>query len=911
MGSYYQEKYAKTSLVESLKKLRSRSSKGFSSLSKENDSTSNERLYIEIFSYSLLRKEKIEILYLIAKTGKKRAVEFLIHFVMTDDNVSMVSEAVLALGKTKDLMAFSFLLSLLKNKESLYRREALIALSENPLVPFEKSLYLILNDKDESSSLKAQAIISCSYLLKEEDFSFVESVLDSSFSTNSMVFNSALLAAEKIAGKKHLEKIKSFDLKHRFFAKELQKNIVQRIESKSFLSKESLVHILKEISFSNKDFLLKSSSLKSFTREEIFSCKDFNSLDIEKKANIYLFFRKEDKFNEDLDFFIKEKENISSSLLSCFIFYALELEKSSDIKTLFQGLDLEKKLEILSLISYDKSLEFFIKELNSSKSSKDQKIQLLNSLSHQFFMNSFQESEIKSLEVLLVDQLKKSKEADIRARALRLLVDFKMLDEESLAIVKVLYESGKVDRGSFFLFLKSLDTQETVSLVVKEIKDCLSKKEVDFPYFLMTILAQSKQELNIDLSFMSPDLMRIYQIPILKMLAAHKVSACFHLIEEGLTSEFQDIIILSLKAFQKNQILSKWSLVRDLALNEKAPLQDFALETLALSTSFQEHEFLFENFIFKKNSTVDLVSLFHMINPIKDENCRPLLDKLKRKLIDREEPFDQEEVFSSAISFMDDLSSKISENFSSAIKKNEEHDLDEKIKVDIKEYSDFSPVVKSVLRNAELTWDRKDLFDSLVDKSTMIIEYTKSIEILIQERLGEPFFHSKEELLKALQKRVCSLRLNEPYIKADEIIDRLSCSSFFSRKNFPKAKFSLLIKSILSGNFCYDQYRVLDGLRAWSLMLLIFFRDFRSLGTDFKSFVTFDNISSKEIESFANSLNELQEVRNIAAHRGTLLNLSKISEVRKQSFLLLSSFSALLKDKPSFSFSNKIQKRKD
>ena len=42
--------------------------------------------------------------------------------------------------------------------------------------------------------------------------------------------------------------------------------------------------------------------------------------------------------------------------------------------------------------------------------------------------------------------------------------------------------------------------------------------------------------------------------------------------------------------------------------------------------------------------------------------------------------------------------------------------------------------MKTVLRNAELTYKHTDLFDDRVDKSTMIVEYVKSIDILLQER---------------------------------------------------------------------------------------------------------------------------------------------------------------------------------
>ena len=98
-----------------------------------------------------------------------------------------------------------------------------------------------------------------------------------------------------------------------------------------------------------------------------------------------------------------------------------------------------------------------------------------------------------------------------------------------------------------------------------------------------------------------------------------------------------------------------------------------------------------------------------------------------------------------------------------------------------------------------------------------------------------------------MQSRVVSLNLEDRSISSKQRTIDLQCSNLFTPENFPNHKLSLLCNSIASGKIVHEQYKVLDGLRAWAIVILIFGRRFKYKGQNIFPIIPLGQTSSKQI----------------------------------------------------------------
>ena len=84
----------------------------------------------------------------------------------------------------------------------------------------------------------------------------------------------------------------------------------------------------------------------------------------------------------------------------------------------------------------------------------------------------------------------------------------------------------------------------------------------------------------------------------------------------------------------------------------------------------------------------------------------------------------------------------------------------------------------------------------------------------------------------------------------------------------------------MSGQLAREQYKIIDGLRAWALLLLLFGRNFKFRNIQFEAILPMAKVQNDGIARIARDMNELQEARNRAAHRGTMLEMGGMKEMR-------------------------------
>jgi hypothetical protein len=220
--------------------------------------------------------------------------------------------------------------------------------------------------------------------------------------------------------------------------------------------------------------------------------------------------------------------------------------------------------------------------------------------------------------------------------------------------------------------------------------------------------------------------------------------------------------------------------------------------------------------------------------------------------------------------------------------------VDSSLKKDLPQFETYSEVLKSVLRNAELPFSHPQIFGDKVDKSTAIIELVKSIDLLLQERVGEPLFlGSRPEVLAKLRSRISRLGLHDIASDNNHTLRILGIEHIFTAELFPSIKLAKLVQSILAGKFVSDQLRILDGLKGWAVFLVLFARPQRMGDSILDPVLEVSQQPPDKVARLAWEMILLQERRNVAAHRGTIIDAADILGLRVQSVSVLAAIDAL------------------
>jgi hypothetical protein len=220
--------------------------------------------------------------------------------------------------------------------------------------------------------------------------------------------------------------------------------------------------------------------------------------------------------------------------------------------------------------------------------------------------------------------------------------------------------------------------------------------------------------------------------------------------------------------------------------------------------------------------------------------------------------------------------------------------VDSSLKKDLPLFDTYSEVLKSVLRNAELPFSHPQIFGDKVDKSTAIIELVKSIDLLLQERVGEPLFlGSRPEVLAKLRSRISRLGLHDIASDNNHTLRILGIEHIFTAELFPSIKLAKLVQSILAGKFVSDQLRILDGLKGWAVFLVLFARPQRMGDSILEPVLEVSQQPPDKVARLAWEMILLQERRNVAAHRGTIIDAADILGLRVQSVSVLAAIDAL------------------
>lgn len=210
--------------------------------------------------------------------------------------------------------------------------------------------------------------------------------------------------------------------------------------------------------------------------------------------------------------------------------------------------------------------------------------------------------------------------------------------------------------------------------------------------------------------------------------------------------------------------------------------------------------------------------------------------------------------------------------------------IDHEIEKMIPSYKRFDEASKAALRSAEVTFKHPELFDAFVDKSSVVLGYSKAIDIVLEKQLGRKILFPKlESKLNEFQNVVHSLTLNEDYPQGEKVLKLLQLEKHFSVQSLPVHKMGLVAQGIMSSKIINEHFKILDGLRAWAVMLLVFARKSTALSKPLLSVI--DDEPSCIL--LAKKLMWLQDVRNPIAHRQTVVEHKDVEQIREEVFQIL------------------------
>jgi hypothetical protein len=223
-------------------------------------------------------------------------------------------------------------------------------------------------------------------------------------------------------------------------------------------------------------------------------------------------------------------------------------------------------------------------------------------------------------------------------------------------------------------------------------------------------------------------------------------------------------------------------------------------------------------------------------------------------------------------------------------------DMDRELAERIPYYDALDIEARAALRSAELPFHRPELFGGGVDKSMVAIEYCKAIDIAIERHFGRPRVFTKlEERLVAMQNIVVATGLHEESPPTDRVMAVLRLDRAATHE-VPIYKMTLLAADVLSGRILHAHWKTLDGLRAWAAFFLLFTRPLALDGAGGLREAPFPLPldDGPRVPMLVRRLLRIQQARNPAAHRATVLDLNSLSALRTEALSVVAELPRLL-----------------
>ncbi len=862
----------------------------------------SSRILISLWHRILWRSSKKDIIRALGHAGGQRATQFLIRIASNVQDLAMASEAILALGFTNSGLVGEFLLAHLIGSQHPLKKEFVIALGNMPLFPCAREFRNILHGHALSETTIQHLILALSSKGERQTWPEIRSRISHGLtSIPDAELCAIFVAAGRIADASDLDFLKDLDTRHRFLAHQLKQDAIETILRRSRFSIED---VMTDAISAPTDVLrnVALGALRLFPLAE--SRKTLEVLKDECTIELQCLIRSvlaDDKFfNEDLQFVLTHRASISAPTIASLIRAYQHLGGGKNaFSELWKGIPISQCLKLLEIVRDFDSARRMRNLMESTDTSTEVKIELINALVSQATMCEVSSDQWQEIATCLNDWALKSQIPEISDRAIRALGQMQFQDPNFIQLLAKMIKDRKRDTATIYSCLGQIGSAGAVKVLLKRLKTINGSSEFDNEtHAIVRALTQvGRFPDDEQLPPIAKSAQHSAHKAFLVILAQNTAPELVHLIREALDSDDYEMNLLGIAAAKYNYSPEIFQMVFRFLNEENFSLAMRSLDTIAIGGRIGEHRQLFDWLSSKPISRPMVEKILVSLKPEGGVPYNSIVVRLDRLLSEEPSPFDDREIQSIANKLRDRLTNHLRSgaNHATVANPGNSSTIDASLESKLRYFGSFSEVIKAVLRNAELTWAHPELFHDQVDKSTIVIEFTKSIDLLLQERIGHFLFaHNDATVLMQLQSRVILLDLEDKSTTAEQRIKDLQCSQSFEPQDFPEHKLRTIGSAILSGKIFHDQYQVIDGLRAWSLILLIFGRTFKHSGQILKPVVAMKDTGADRINRIAAQMNLLQEVRNRAAHRGTLLLQDQIAAVREHCYGVLNELSEIL-----------------
>ena len=840
------------------------------------------RLFIELFQYSAWRQTQGELLKAIGASKEIRGVEFLIRFIRQTNDLPLAAQATLGLGFSQTSLAGEFLVSLLNKNDSRLRLEALKGLAMMPQFHCDSQLTDLIDDEETQDALKLNAIIAAGRRGAKQA---TPTILKALQSENAELKQAALLAAgHLLTSVDHLKTYAkaSADL----IFEELKDYIADRIYQRKKLNVEDL--IISSISEESIDWQSRFRLLREAPVKDVRQALTILEENIEPKVAFLIRAASYDQDNaeEDIQYLISHEENICCSEAAILARLCVE-DQGPFFMSQLQPLNACK---LLTQVRIPDLLLFTDKFFNPEKD-PNLSIAFINAIVAQSYMHwEINANHLQFLNKTLSNTLNQ----EVHARIIRALGQLKCVDSEYLDKLALDLENPQLESSTSFS-LSLLPSHFSAPILLAHLEKIVFLKQNIETIVSRISLLGAIPGLT-ELPELDEDTQKNCALPLLRILSFNAVSDFDTLIETQLTQGNYTQKMLAIRAIEKNGNTKHCDLLFDFLLNDNKALQIRALHSLCVRGNASHHLRVLQWFQSNSFDNDTAILIFNKLQPKNNENYREVRLEIEKMIRKKVGPFVDDEILAAALSLYDSITinSQVNEPNDLTISISR-HEQDKILSKEIVGFNNYSETIKIVLRNAELTWQHTELFNHVVDKSTMLVQYSKSTDLLLQQRIGLPVFQNADDnFLSKLQTRIMELGLDTAKYSQSHMIRFLNLEGFFTTKEFPAHKLKTLSEAILSGKIMVDRFRSIDGLRAWSLILLLFARTFIIKNSKYSPLIPMKKSGEDKINSIVKLMNKFQDLRNSAAHHGVLVEPRVLEEIRRDSFNLLNELEDVL-----------------
>ncbi len=871
---------------------------------KSNDSA---RCLIEAYLNCHWRDTKLAIVRTLGRNGSERAVAFLLELTRNQDDLGLVQEVLLALGDSKDPLAATFLLENLKTAPLYMKPWVVAALTRVPDFRATPELKKILTGAEASDHplLFRNCIVALSEMKDISALGTMIHMLRERIQTHKRQIDETSITLLGAIAKlsREPDEIGEFE---RFFENEmLHEQIYKQCETQVIFRKQwTLEDYLGKIFFSEKFHPSLPLELNSFKKSDVLEAlllfkneeKHFKPL-----CEVLRFLTESDEIFKDLvEFQNLPEENLGDLIEHCM------LQRNKSITELCQWTFDHKISERLTFEStaplfsiwlratlcietnpLPKLFELFELQLSGKIWHEQNKIELINA-----FVNAtlifHQGTTWSKKQIALITQLieQESHEA-VLGRWMRALgeanLTFLKFPQTTLDQIK---NSADLGASALLMMSRMSEHQYNTLLVL------LSASEENGNQNLSAFLKACSKLKSHDKSLPKDETIERalssqnseHVAAALSFLARHPRQQFLKSVNDHLLDKNNSVLtthaIVTARTYKSATSVDP--LVKCLKLSSKV-IAGRALDTLLAIDSNTARlaviQYLTENQ--SEPYIVDKVLRSIKLPENGDEATAELLDKTLSKAQGSPLHDELSQLATSLRNGLNDASVLIPST--DVIKQ-----LDKFLSDKISGFLKLPDPIKASLRSAEIPHKQPDLFEGSVDKSASVVQYCKAIDLTLEKEFGQKtLFPKLEQQLHIFQNILRKAELDQEFVNTGFVMRQLGIEHLFEPQTFPALKMKMVARSILTGKILRERTQVIDGLKAWAVLLLLF------AGHDFLWGKPLSPEARLKFQTLAQKLVDLQDLRNPAAHRQTILTLAPLSEIRKDVFAVFAAIQSL------------------